>query len=140
VLDNSLAPAGEHILSANIFYAPTVLREGDWDVQGPALLEQALEVLEMYAPGLRRLVLHRQLITPLDLERSYGLTYGDIHHGQMALDQMLFMRPAPEASQYRTPVEGLYLCGAGAHPGGGVTGAPGRNAAREALKDWRGIR
>lgn len=138
LLDPSLAPAGEHILSANIHYAPTTLQAGSWDEQGPALLEAALDVLEGYAPGIHRLVVHQQLITPLDLERRYGLTNGDIYHGQMALDQMLFMRPIPEFSRYRTPVAGLYLCGAGAHPGGGVTGAPGRNAAGEALKDWRG--
>jgi phytoene dehydrogenase-like protein len=138
LLDASLAPAGEHILTANIYYAPTFLRDGNWDEQGQALAEAALEVLEEYAPGLRRLVVHQQLITPLDLERRYGLTNGDVYHGQMALDQMLFMRPIPEFSRYRTPVAGLYLCGAGAHPGGGVTGAPGRNAAREALKEWRG--
>jgi len=138
LLDPSLAPAGEQILSANFYYAPTTPREGSWDEQGPALLELALDVLETYAPGLRRLVLHRQLITPLDLEREYGLTHGDVHHGQMALDQLLFMRPAPEISRYRAPLANLYLCGAGSHPGGGVTGAPGRNAAREAIHDWRG--
>jgi phytoene dehydrogenase-like protein len=138
LLDPSLAPPGEHILSANIHYTPTVLKEGSWELQGPALLDRALETLETYAPGLRRLVLHRQLITPLDLEREYSLTGGDVYHGQMALDQLLFMRPVPEAGRYRTPLANLYLCGAGAHPGGGVTGAPGRNAAREALKDDRG--
>jgi phytoene dehydrogenase-like protein len=137
LLDSSQAPAGEHILTANIYYAPTQLAEGSWDEQGRALLEIALKTLEAYTPDIRQLVLHKQLITPLDLERDYGLTNGDIHHGQMALDQMLFMRPLPALSQYRTPMEGLFLCGAGSHPGGGVTGAPGRNAAREALKVWR---
>jgi phytoene dehydrogenase-like protein len=136
LLDPSLAPAGEHLLTANIYYTPTSLKDGEWDTQRQALLEVALDILEAYAPGLRQLVLHQQLFTPLDLERRYGLTNGDIYHGQMALDQMLFMRPLPEFSQYRAPVPGLYFCGAGAHPGGGVTGAAGRNAAREALTDW----
>jgi phytoene dehydrogenase-like protein len=138
LLDPWLAPPGEHILSANFHYTPTALKDGNWDEQGPALLNVALETLEAYAPGLRRLVLNQQLITPLDLEREYALTGGDVYHGQMALDQLLFMRPVPEAGRYRTPVANLYLCGAGAHPGGGVTGAPGRNAAREAITDFRG--
>jgi phytoene dehydrogenase-like protein len=138
LLDSSQAPASEHILSANIYYAPTKLMGGSWTEQAGALLETALKTLEVYAPDIRQLVLHKQLITPLELERDYGLTNGDIHHGQMALDQMLFMRPLPVLSQYRTPLEGLFLCGAGSHPGGGVTGAPGRNAAHEALKEWHG--
>jgi phytoene dehydrogenase-like protein len=138
LLDSSQAPAGEHILTANIYYAPTTLNAGSWEEQGEALVETALQTLEEYAPDIRQLILHKQLATPLDLERDYGLTNGDVHHGQMALDQMLFMRPVPALSQYRTPLEGLFLCGAGSHPGGGVTGAPGRNAAREALKGWHG--
>jgi phytoene dehydrogenase-like protein len=138
LLDRTQAPAGEHILTANIYYTPYELKDGSWNEQGEALYATALKTLEAYAPDIRRLVLHKQLITPLDLESDFGLTHGDVHHGQMALDQMLFMRPLPALSQYRTPVEGLFLCGAGSHPGGGVTGAPGRNAAHEALKTWRG--
>ena len=90
-----------------------------------------------YAPNVPGSILARQVLTPLDLERIYGLTEGNIFHGDLALDQLFFMRPVPGWSQYRTPVGGLYLCGAGAHPGGGVTGAPGRNAARQILKDLR---
>jgi phytoene dehydrogenase-like protein len=123
LLDSSQAPAGEHILTANIYYAPATLVEGGWDEQGEALVETALRALEAYAPGIRQQILHKQLITPLDLERDYGLTNGDVHHGQMALDQMLFMRPLPALSKYRTPLVGLFLCGAGSHRGGGVTGA-----------------
>jgi len=138
LLDSSLTPAGEHILTANIYYTPTLLKDRSWDEERNTLFETVLGTLEAYAPDIRKLILHKQLSTPPDLERDYGLTNGDVYHGQMALDQMLFMRPSPAVSQYRTPVEGLFLCGAGAHPGGGVTGAPGRNAAREALKEWRG--
>jgi phytoene dehydrogenase-like protein len=138
LLDHTQAPSGEHILSANIYYTPYDLQDGSWNEQSEALYETTLKTLEGYAPDIRQLVLHKQLLTPLDLERDFGLTHGDVHHGQMALDQMLFMRPLPALSQYRTPVGGLFLCGAGSHPGGGVTGAPGRNAAREALKEWRG--
>ena len=138
ILDSSLAPAGEHVLNANIYYSPTALKGGSWDAERETLVETALQTLERYAPDIRQLILRKQLITPLDLERDYGLSGGDVHHGQMALDQMLFMRPIPPYSRYRTPVEGLFICGAGTHPGGGVTGAPGRNAALEALKEWRG--
>lgn len=137
LMDLSLAPAGQHLMSVNVQYAPYHLREGNWDEQGPTLAGQVIDLLEEYAPGLRSLVLDQRLLTPLDLEREYGLEEGCIYHGQMALDQMLFMRPTPASARYRTPVEGLYLCGAGAHPGGGVTGAPGLNAARAVLKAGR---
>ena len=95
--------------------------------------ETVLDVLEGVAPGVRAKMLHCQVVTPLDLERRYGLTEGSIYHGQMGLDQMLVMRPIPGWSRYETPLRNLYLCGAGAHPGGGVTGAPGYNAARAVL-------
>jgi len=98
------------------------------------LLERVLETLSAYAPGIRQQVLHSQVLTPLDLERTYNLPAGDIYHGQMVLDQLLFMRPVPGFGQYKTPIQNLYLCGAGAHPGGGVTGAPGYNAARAVIK------
>jgi len=93
--------------------------------------------LAEYAPNIRDIIIHKQIITPLDMEREYGLTGGNIFHGEMTLDQMFFMRPVPGYADYRTPVRGLYLCGSGAHPGGGVMGAPGLNAAREILKDWK---
>ena len=113
------------MLSANIQYAPYHLREASWETQGAALAELALKALEEHAPGLRDLVLHQQLLTPLDLEREYGLSEGCIFHGQMALDQLWFMRPVPGPAPYHTPIPNLFLCGAGSHPGGGVTGAPG---------------
>jgi phytoene dehydrogenase-like protein len=98
-------------------------------------VELVLKALEEHAPGLRDLVLHQQLLTPLDLEREYGLSEGCIFHGQMALDQLWFMRPVPGPAPYHTPIPNLFLCGAGSHPGGGVTGAPGRNAARVVIHE-----
>jgi phytoene dehydrogenase-like protein len=130
--DPSLAPGG-HILTVNAQFAPYKLREGNWDTQGQAFADVVLDTLETVAPGIRGLIVHCQVVTPLDLERDYGLTEGSIHHGQMGLEQMLVMRPIPGWSRYETPVRNLYLCGAGAHPGGGVTGAPGYNAARAVL-------
>jgi len=131
--DPSLAPAGHHLLTVTALYAPYALRDGDWDGQSAAFGEVVLDTLESVAPGLRASVAHCQVVTPLDLERRYGLTEGSIYHGQMGLDQMLVMRPIPGWSRYETPLRNLYLCGAGAHPGGGVTGAPGYNAARAVL-------
>ena len=90
-----------------------------------------------HAPNVPGAIVARQVLTPLDLERTYGLTEGNIFHGDLNLEQLFFMRPVAGWSQYRTPLEGLYLCGAGAHPGGGVTGAPGRNAAMQVIRDWR---
>jgi phytoene dehydrogenase-like protein len=94
-------------------------------------------MISQYAPGFANSILARQVLTPLDLERTYGLTEGNIFHGDLSLDQLFFMRPVPGWAQYRTPLKGLYLCGAGAHPGGGVTGAPGYNAAHQALRDLK---
>lgn len=132
--DPTLTPAGQHILSITMRYAPYHLRGTDWTEQKITLTDHIINTLEPYAPGLRNLILHQHLITPLDWEQTYGLTEGSIMQGQMTIDQLLVMRPVPGWSQYRTPVDNLYLCGAGAHPGGGVTGAPGYNAAREVLK------
>lgn len=135
LLDSSLAPTGKHLMSITIQYAPYNLREGNWDEQRDKLADSTISVLAEYAPGLSDIILHKQLLTPLDWEREYGLTEGSIFHGQMGLDQLLFMRPIPGFGRYRTPIGKLYLCGAGTHPGGGVTGAPGYNCAREVLKD-----
>lgn len=131
--DPSLAPNGRHILSITMQYAPYALCDRDWNNERDTLANLVLDTLSGYAPGLRDLVLHMQVLTPLDWEQSYGLTEGSITHGQMGLDQLLIMRPIPGWSQYRTPIANLYLCGAGSHPGGGVTGVPGYNAARAAL-------
>ncbi|MEM6682064.1 MAG: NAD(P)/FAD-dependent oxidoreductase [Pseudomonadota bacterium] len=134
VHDASLAPEGKHILSANVMYAPCDERTG-WSAETRARFEKAVtETLERYMPGLADLTTASELITPKDIAEAYHVSGGHWHHGEMALDQMLMMRPTYPAAQYKTQMPGLYLCGAGAHPGGGLTGLPGRNAAREILK------
>jgi phytoene dehydrogenase-like protein len=135
--DPSLAPAGMHLMEINVQYPPYFLKGSSWDEQRDSLGEHVVELLAEYAPDIQTLITGRQVLTPLDLERQYGLAEGCIYHGQMTLDQLLFMRPVPGYSAYRSPVEGLYMCGSGAHPGGGLTGAPGRNAARTVLKRRR---
>jgi phytoene dehydrogenase-like protein len=132
--DPDLAPDGKHVLSAHVMYAPRE-RKGGWnDTAREDLAERALAVLEANAPGLGRHVIGQELLTPTDIEARHGVTGGHWHHTEFALDQMLMMRPTYEAAQYRTPINGLWLCGAGAHPAGDLTGAAGHNAAREILK------
>ncbi len=135
--DPSLAPAGRHILTCFVQYAPYSLSESSWEQQREPLGDRVVEILGQYAPNLPGAVLHRQVITPVDMEREFGLIGGNIFHGEMALDQLFCFRPAAAAGSYRTPIGGLYLCGSGTHPGGGVMGAPGRNAARAVLADSR---
>jgi len=139
-IDPTLAPPRKHVMSIFVQYAPYRLRRGSWDDHREELGDTVVETLAEYAPNLPRSVLHRQVLTPLDLEREFGLTGGNIFHGELTPSQLFFLRPVPGWAQYRTPVRGLYLCGSGAHPGGGVMGAPGYNAAREILKDWKGKR
>jgi phytoene dehydrogenase-like protein len=131
--DPSLAPAGRHIMGIFLQYAPYTLREGTWDELREPFADRVLELIEEYAPGFRSLVEYRQVLTPLDLERRFGIAGGNIFHGEMSLDQMFVMRPVAGWARYRTPIKGLWLCGSGAHPGGGVMGAPGYNCAREML-------
>jgi len=138
--DDSLAPAGKHILTCFVQYVPYHLRGGNWDDKRELLGDRVVKKIAEYAPNVPGAIVARQVLTPLDLERTYGLTEGNIFHGDLRLEQLFFMRPVPGWAQYRTPVNGLYLCGAGAHPGGGVTGAPGRNAAHQALRDWKNRR
>jgi phytoene dehydrogenase-like protein len=135
--DPSLAPAGKHILTCFVQYVPYHLREGNWDDKRDLLGDRVIRKIAEYAPNVPNAIVARQVLTPLDLERTYGLTEGNIFHGDLRLEQLFFMRPVSGWSQYRTPVDGLYLCGAGAHPGGGVTGAPGHNAAHQVLRDWK---
>lgn len=135
--DDSLVPRGKHILTCFVQYVPYRLREGNWDEKRDLLGDRVLRKIGEYAPNVPGSVLARQVLTPLDLERTYGLTEGNIFHGDLTLEQLFFMRPVAGWSQYRTPIAGLYLCGAGAHPGGGVTGAPGHNAAQQVLRDWK---
>jgi phytoene dehydrogenase-like protein len=133
--DPSLAPPGHHIMGIFLQYAPYTLRDTTWDVEREPYSERILDVIEEYCPNIRSIVVERQTLSPLDLERRFGITGGNIFHGEMSLDQMFVLRPLAGWARYRTPVRGLYLCGSGAHPGGGVMGAPGHNAAREILKD-----
>jgi len=131
------APPGTHVMSVTAQYAPYALRGGSWDDSGraDALGDAVVAVLDDLAPGLRASIRAREVITPLDLERDYGLTGGHPLHGEQALDQFFLWRPLLGSARYRLPIEGLYLCGSGAHPGGGITGQPGQNAAREILAD-----
>lgn len=135
VHDPSLAPEGKHIATIDVNSQPFHLRDGTWDAIKETRADQVIAQLEQHFPGLSGLVEHRQVLSPLDLERVMGLTNGHALHGDMSPHQLLFMRPVRGWAKYRTPLRGLYLCGAGTHPGGGVTGANGRNAAREVLRD-----
>jgi phytoene dehydrogenase-like protein len=131
-LDDTLAPEGQHV--ASLFcqqFDPDI----DWDLHRETAADLIIEQIEKVAPGFKQSVLGRQVLSPLDLERIFGLTKGDIMHGNMSLDQMFSTRPLLGHGNYRSPIKGLYMCGAGTHPGGGVTGAPGHNAAREIIKD-----
>jgi phytoene dehydrogenase-like protein len=134
-VDDSLAPPGRHILSMFVQYAPYRLAEGSWDDHKEAFADRCLAKLAEYAPNVPAAVLHRQVLSPLDLERTFRLTGGNIFQGAMSLGQLFSLRPVPGWADYRTPIKGLYLCGAAAHPGGGVMGACGRNAAIEMLRD-----
>ena len=135
--DSTLAPPGRHILTCFVQYAPYELRQASWDQEREKFADRVVEILGSYAPNLPGAVLERQVITPPDMERDFGLLGGNIFQGEMTLDQLFFLRPASQAGSYRTPVAGLYLGGSGTHPGGGVMGAPGRNAARAVLGDLR---
>ncbi|MGS2719605.1 phytoene desaturase family protein [Paraglaciecola aestuariivivens] len=131
-LDDSLAPEGQHV--ASLFcqqFDPNI----DWDTHRDQAAEAIIDQVEKYAPGFKQSIVGRQVLSPLDLERKFGLTKGDIMHGNMSLDQMFSTRPLLGHGNYRSPIKGLYMCGAGTHPGGGVTGAPGHNAAREIIRD-----
>jgi phytoene dehydrogenase-like protein len=130
--DPTLAPSGHHVLSAIVQYAPYALKEG-WQSGRQRFLDTALDSLERYAPGLRGCIVGAELLTPADMETEFRMSGGHWHHGDLAFDQFLMVRPVPGAAQYRTPMNGLFLCGAGCHPGGGVMGVAGRNAAREVL-------
>jgi phytoene dehydrogenase-like protein len=131
--DPSVAPPGKHILSCFVQYAPYALASGTWNDRREAFGDAVVDTLAEYAPNIRRIILHRQVLTPLDLEQTFGLTEGNIFHGELTLDQLFFLRPVPGWAQYATPIRNLWLCGSSTHPGGGIMGAPGRNAARRIL-------
>jgi phytoene dehydrogenase-like protein len=134
VNDASLAPAGKHVLSAIVQYAPYALKNG-WVQERERFIDLCIDTVERYAPGLRGSIIAAELLTPPDIEREFRISGGHWHHGELAFDQFFLVRPVPGAAQHRTPLPGLYLCGAGCHPGGGVMGIPGRNAARQVLKE-----
>jgi phytoene dehydrogenase-like protein len=135
--DPTLAPEGRHMLTCFVQYLPCKPTAGSWDSLRESLGDQVTNIIARYAPNVPGSVIARRVLTTLDLESTFGITEGNIFHGDLSLDQMFFMRPVPGWSRYRTPIKGLYLCGAGTHPGGGVTGAPGHNAAHVMIADHR---
>ena len=135
--DPSVAPPGKHVMSCFVQYAPYDLKEGTWDEKREEFGDTVIQTLAEYAPNLPGIVRHRQVLTPLDMEREWGLSEGNIFQGELTLEQLFFLRPAPGWAQYRTPVRQLYMCGSATHPGGGIMGAPGRNAALRILADTR---
>jgi phytoene dehydrogenase-like protein len=136
-VDDTLAPPGTHVMTAFVQYVPFELRSGTWDERRDELGRKVVETISRYSDNVAPSIRAMQVVTPLDLERTYGLTEGNIFHGDLNVEQLFFMRPLPAWSRYRTPIDGLYLCGAGTHPGGGVTGAPGYVSSRAVLKDLR---
>jgi phytoene dehydrogenase-like protein len=133
--DPSIAPPGKHVMSCFVQYAPYNLKEGTWDEQREEFGDTVIDTIAEHAPNIRRIILHRQVLTPLDLEREFGLSEGNIFQGELTLEQLFFLRPAPGWARYRSPIRNLYMCGSATHPGGGIMGASGRNAAMEILKD-----
>jgi phytoene dehydrogenase-like protein len=136
LVDPSLAPVGKHVMSVWMQSAPYHLKESNWNDQRQALADSVTDIIETYAPGLKNSILHRQVLTPLDLEQTFGVTGGHLDHAELALDQIFFMRPVPGWAGYRTPIDNLYLCGSGTHLGGGISGLPGYYAAKKFLQSW----
>lgn len=134
--DPSVAPPGKHVMSCFVQYAPYKLAEGNWDEKREAFGDNVINTVAEHAPNLKNIILGRQVLTPLDMERDFGLSEGNIFQGELSLEQLFFLRPVPGWAQYRTPIKNLYMCGSATHPGGGIMGAPGLMAAREILKDW----
>jgi phytoene dehydrogenase-like protein len=139
-IDPSIAPPGKHVMSIFVQYAPYHLKNGTWPARREEFGDNVIDTLSEYVPNFKQLILHRQVVTPWDLEEEFGLTEGNIFQGELTLDQLFFLRPLPDCAQYRTPIKNLYLCGAATHPGGGVMAASGRLAALEIIKDRKGIR
>src|SRR5437870_10074924 len=137
MLDPSMAPPGKHVMSIFVQYAPYHLKDGSWPQRREEFGDNAIETLSEYAPNIKNIILHRQVVTPWDLEQEFGLTEGNIFQGELTLDQLFFLRPIAGWARYRTPIKNLYMCGAGTHPGGGVMAASGRLAALEILKAWK---
>jgi phytoene dehydrogenase-like protein len=136
MIDPDMAPPGKHVMSCFVQYAPYKLRDGEWDdARREAFGDTVVNTLTEYIPNLKDIILHRQVLTPADVERMTGISQGNIFHGELSLSQLFFLRPAAGYAKYRTPVKGYYQCGSGTHPGGGIMGAPGRLGALEVLKD-----
>jgi len=138
MIDPDMAPPGKHVMSCFVQYAPYQLRQGTWDARREEFGDIVVDTLAQYFPDLKEIILHRQVLTPLDIERTTGLSQGNIFQGELSLSQLFFLRPAAGYADYRTPVKNYYQCGSSTHPGGGISGASGRLAALEILKDWRG--
>jgi phytoene dehydrogenase-like protein len=136
--DPSVAPPGKHVMSCFVQYAPYHLKDGHWDDQKDAFGDTVIDTIAEHAPNIRDIILHRQVVTPLDLEREWGLSEGNIFQGELTLEQLFFLRPAPGWASYRTPIRNLFMCGSATHPGGGIMAAPGRNAAMTILGSTRG--
>jgi phytoene dehydrogenase-like protein len=136
ITDPSVAPPGKHVLSCFVQYAPYKLAQGNWDDQKEAFGDTVVNTIAEHAPNIKKIIIGRQVLTPLDLEREFGLTQGNIFQGELSLEQLFFLRPVPGWAYYRTPVDNLYMCGSATHPGGGIMGAPGRIASQVILKDW----
>lgn len=137
MIDPEMAPPGKHVMSCFVQYAPYHLKEGDWETRREEFGDLVVETLSEYIPNLKEIILFRQVLTPLDIEAMIGMTEGNIFQGELSLNQLFFLRPAPGVVRYRTPITGYYLCGSGTHPGGGISGASGRLAAMEILKDLK---
>jgi phytoene dehydrogenase-like protein len=135
--DPSVAPPGKHTMSCFVQYAPYHLKEGTWDEKREEFGDNVIDTIAQFAPNLKDIIIGRQVLTPLDLEREFGLSEGNIFQGELSLEQLFFLRPVPGWAQYRTPIKNLYMCGSATHPGGGIMGAPGRIAAMEMLADWK---
>jgi phytoene dehydrogenase-like protein len=137
--DPSVAPAGKHVLSCFVQYAPYKLAEGTWDDQREAFGDTVVNTIAEHVPNIKKLIIGRQVLTPLDLEREFGLTGGNIFQGELSLEQLFFLRPVPGWAYYKTPIHNLYMCGSATHPGGGIMGAPGRIASQVILKNWKDV-
>jgi phytoene dehydrogenase-like protein len=134
--DPSVAPPGKHVMSCFVQYAPYHLKDSDWDKEKESFGDTVVDTIAEHAPNIKNIIRHRQVVTPLDLEREWGLSEGNIFQGELTLEQLFFLRPAPGWAQYKTPIRGLYMCGSATHPGGGIMGANGKNAAEKVLADW----
>jgi phytoene dehydrogenase-like protein len=133
--DPSVAPPGKHVMSCFVQYAPYHLKEGTWDAKREAFGDAVINAIAEHAPNIKNIIKHRQVLTPLDIERDFGLTEGNIFQGELSLEQLFFLRPAPGWAGYKTPIRKLYMCGSATHPGGGIMGAPGKNAALRAMAE-----